>query len=81
MPSFVLTFGKGEEMRMHIDRTTFNDAQNDHGVGGAAVIDRIDKALAIGKRVIIKEPYGSESLLQPGDAGQGKYKTTPIAKS
>lgn len=66
---------------MHIDRTTFDDAQNDHGVGGAGVIDMIDEALAKGDPVIIQEPDGSESLLQPGDAGQGKYKTTPIAKS
>lgn len=33
------------------------------------------------RHVIIREPDGSESLLQPGDLGTGKYKTTPIAKS
>jgi len=63
---------------MEIDRTTFDDSQKDPGPGGA-VIDMIDEALANGEPVIIREPDGSESLLQPGD--QGKYKTTPIAKS
>jgi len=66
---------------MHIDRTSFDNAQNDPGPGGAGVIDLIDEALAKGDPVIIREPDGSESLLQPGDPGKGKYKTTPIAKS
>lgn len=64
---------------MEIDRTTFDDAQNDPGPGGAGVIDLIDEALAKGEPVIIRELDGSKSLLQPGD--QGKYKTTPIANS
>jgi hypothetical protein len=62
---------------MHIDRTTLDDAQNDPGPGGAGVIDMINKALANGDPVIIREVDGSESLLQLGGPGKGDYRRRP----
>ena len=63
---------------MEIDRTTFDDALSDPGLGGAGAIEMIDEALANGERVIVRERDGSKSLLEPGEKGK-KYKSTPIA--
>jgi len=59
---------------MRITRQAFTDAQK--APANRAVIEKIDVAIAKGEQVIVEEPDGSESLVQPST--RTWYKTTPL---
>jgi hypothetical protein len=64
---------------VHISRTTLENALLDRGPGAAGALDFLRQQLKAGRRGIVDEVDGSQSLLE--DDGAGGFKTTPIAGS
>jgi aspartyl-tRNA(Asn)/glutamyl-tRNA(Gln) amidotransferase subunit B len=68
-----------ELIPVHISRTTLENALLDRGPGAAGALDFLRQQLKAGRRGIVDEVDGSQSLLE--DDGAGGFKTTPIAGS